>query len=79
MTTGYIEIEIALLENADPCETFCENCGQLRLWLRPEAPERCGHCGSAAIIIGKLGSEGMLKRRDEWRKRVGNSATEDKV
>lgn len=48
------------------CETFCQDCGQLRLWGKPEKPEGCGNCGSAKIAVGPLLGQELPKLREAW-------------
>lgn len=53
------------------CETFCHDCGQLRLWARPDPVKACGNCGSARIETGLIGCEWLDGLRAEWRKARG--------
>ncbi len=48
------------------CETFCEKCGHLRLWLKPEYPDKCGNCGEPAPLVGGIGGKLLKRLRDEW-------------
>lgn len=52
---------------AGMCETFCEKCGQLRLWLRREYPTQCGSCGEPEPLVGGIGGVLLKRLRDEWK------------
>ena len=58
---------VLILSNiGEPRETFCHDCGQLRLWLKREEPAACGNCASHNIEVGLVGSDYLGKLRDEW-------------
>ena len=62
---------VILKETPKIKEVFCNSCGQLRLWLRPEAPHHCGACASPDIITGPLGGTELPELRAQWRKLKG--------
>ena len=69
-------IEVVAVDLAVACETFCDACGQLRLWGNPERPTACGHCGSESIETGPVGGERLPELRAAWRsKRAGLECT----
>ena len=45
------------------CEYYCQNCKQLRLWLRDRKVERCGNCQSSDIVVDSIGSEKLKQLR----------------
>lgn len=49
-------------------EVFCNDCGQLRLWLRAAKPESCGHCASTDVIVGPFGGKELPALKAQWRK-----------
>jgi len=54
--------EVYVLAMSDnTCETYCRDCKQLRLWLKPEKPTACGNCGSSSIETGEIGSERLAE------------------
>lgn len=57
---------VVLIGQQTPKETFCYDCGQLRLWLKEEEPKACGYCKSKNIIVGELNSAELTKARNEW-------------
>lgn len=54
---------------AGMCETFCEKCGQLRLWVRKEYPLACGSCGEPHPLVGGINSRVLKMAREQWRVR----------
>lgn len=62
-------IEVLMIDAAESCETFCDGCGQLRLWARPGAPTACGNCGSPSIETGPVGGDRLPELRAAWRAR----------
>jgi hypothetical protein len=65
------------VDHGNLCETFCDACGQLRLWCKPGKPSSCGGCGSASIVTGNVGGDDLPRMRKEWQGRhVGDSVTE---
>ena len=51
------------------CETFCDDCGQLRLWVRREYPKTCGACGARDPLVGGIGSRLLTMAREQWKLR----------
>lgn len=56
---------------AGMCETFCDSCGQLRLWVRREYPKSCGACGAPDPLVGGLGSRILTIAKENWKFRQG--------
>lgn len=52
---------------AGVCETFCEKCGQLRLWLLREYPTKCGSCGEPDPLVGGVGGKVLPMAREQWK------------
>jgi hypothetical protein len=48
------------------CETFCDDCGQLRLWVRREYPKSCGACGAPDPLVGGVGSRVLTMAKAQW-------------
>lgn len=57
---------VLYIVNTGSKETFCHDCGQLRLWLKGETPTCCGNCKSNNIIVGELNSDELTKAKEEW-------------
>ena len=51
---------------AGMCETFCDSCGSLRLWLRKEYPKACGNCGAPDPLVGGVGGSVLPIAREQW-------------
>lgn len=66
-------VELPPEDFAGRCETFCEVCGQLRLWLKREFPDACGNCGAPEPLVGGVGGWVLPLAREQWRLRRAES------
>ncbi len=68
-TTNNETLLVAISEDdfAGMCETFCEKCGQLRLWVRREYPTKCGGCEEPNPLVGGVGGRVLPMAREQWR------------
>lgn len=65
--------EVIVLDGIEPrCETFCNTCGDLRLWCRPEEPLACGGCGASSPVTGPVGGSDLPRLREQWHARAHN-------
>lgn len=66
-TNKVVVVSVPPEDWAGMCETFCQKCGQLRLWLRREFPTSCGNCGEPKPVVGSLGGTTLPQLRELWR------------
>jgi len=58
------DIELVFVTTDQDFDTYCYDCGQLRLnILRKGKPTECGNCKSKNIEVGPVGDPRLLKLR----------------
>jgi hypothetical protein len=67
MSRRQYQTPVLLRIPADSKETFCHDCGQLRLCLTTNNPTNCGNCQSSNILVGSLNSSELTEARAKWK------------
>ena len=67
--------ELFIVTQSSDVEYWCQSCGQLRLWCRPEPLNACGNCGAAKkkLVIGKPGELDVTALRSTRQKKEGKN------
>lgn len=61
--------DILIIEKSvHDCETFCHDCGQLRLWLKGVKAEACAGCGSKNIETDVINGTRLPLLREQYSK-----------